>query len=167
MTHQNEAPKWIDEHIPQELSESSVFKFKVALTKDNIIEFDILPALEIEYDSVEKQMEDISSQYAYYAMVYSELKHNVSILERKAKARRGVLTREATNISKDSKAKLTSDQVKSVIEEDEVLNKMETQVATAQKWAGKMYHMTVALQIKADMLRSLCGVRKHDRDLSR
>ena len=89
--------------------------------------------------------------------MYSELKMQVAFLERKIKARRGKLVKTVLDDAIAAQVRFTDKQVQSVIEADNVLNKLEVQMLLLNKHAGKMYFMVEALKMKSDNLRSLAG----------
>ena len=130
------------------------------------IEVDLLPDLDIDYDILEQQVEDIPAQYAFWASVYSELRNNVAILERAVKIRKGEAIEEVQKRARDEKIRFTADQVKAVVEADEELNKIEKGLAKVQMQTGKVYHMMEALRSKADLARSLAGFKRQEQEKS-
>jgi len=156
-------PGWISQHVPEELAESTAFRFKITLPNGNRVSVDLKPDVEVDYDHLERQLEDVPSQYIYWMALYSEMKAHASTVERRIKARRGVLVEEATQVKDENRFKLTGDQVKQVVEADENLNELEQSLIMLQKHVGKLYHMGVALQMKSEHLRSLAGFKRHER----
>jgi len=167
-------PKWISENLPTELAISTLFRFNVKLqvmeadaesgkTRRKSVEVDILPDLDLNYEILEVQMQEIPAQYAFWAAVYSEVKLAVAVAERKLKARRG----EVTNlVSKEYQANgmrtPSADVVKLIVEADLQLNQAELAYQHAQMQAGKLYHMIEALKMKAEMARSLLSLKKQE-----
>ena len=153
-------PSWIDEHIPEELATSSLFRFAVKLPDGNTIDVDLLQDIDIDYDRLEQQLEQTPSQFVWYAAILAELKSQVQILERKCKAKRGSLTEVAVTVARETGVKPTADQVKAMIESDDTLNTLEARLVLAQKHASKIHHMVEALRMKSDNLRSLAGFKR-------
>ena len=161
-------PSWITENIPQELATSTVFRFDVKMPDGSAISVDMLQTIDIDYELLETQLEQTPSQYVFYANIMAELKAQVSILERKCKARRAMLTQAAIDIAREIGVRSpAADQVKVVIESDEKLNIMEAKLVNAQKHANKMHHMCLALQMKSEHLRSLSGFKRQERETQR
>lgn len=172
--HNTELPKWIQEHLPEELATSTLFRFNVKLqtiiTGENgeqtrqQITVDILPDLDLDYEILETQMCDIPAQYAFWAAVYSEARLSVAVAERKLKARKGELTKLIQKEALSENVKLSVEQVKILVESDERLNQYELAFQHAQMQVGKLYHTMEAIKMKVDLSRSLLGVKKQDRD---
>lgn len=161
-------PSWITEHIPPELANSTLFRFDVRLPDGSAIGIDLLQDIDVDYELLEQQLEDTPSQYVWYAAVLAELKAQVQILERKCKARRGSLTESAVNVARDAGIRSpAADVVKVMIESDVMLNKMEAQLANAQKHVNKIHHMVEALRMKSEHLRSLAGFKRQERETQR
>lgn len=152
--------KWFDEYVPTEVANSSLFKFKIVVSKDQIIEVDMRADLEIDYRIIQEQLEDTPSEFAYWAAIFSELKMNTTKLERQIKVRRGQLLDSAIKEAMKAGVKLTDKQANTIIEADELLNKLEGKLIILQKHTGKMYFMIEAIRMKSENLRSLSGFAK-------
>ena len=101
-------PKWINENLPEELLGTDFFVFRVELKakdpktgKPVVISIDMLPDLDLDYDIIEQQMENLPAQYAFWAAVYSELRNNVAFLERAVKIRKGQVIEEVQKSARD------------------------------------------------------------------
>lgn len=168
-------PKWIDENLPPELATSTLFRFMVKLQAMELdedggkrrkeIEVDILPDLELDYDIIESQMTDMPAQYAFWAAVYSEVRLGVAVAERKLKARKAEVTKLVkSEFVKEVGKPPAADILKTIVESDKRLNEAEMAFEFAQMQSGKLYHMVEALKMKAELARSLLGLKKQDRD---
>jgi len=167
----DDKPKWITENIPQELLGSNFFVFQINLRavdpqtrKPLVITVDLLPDLDVDYEILEQQAEDIPAQYAFWASVYSELRNNVALLERAVKIRKGEAIEEVQKRARDENIRFTADQVKSVVEADKELNRTESALSKIQMQTGKVYHMMEALRTKADLVRTLAGFKRQEQD---
>jgi hypothetical protein len=170
-------PRWIDENLPTELATSSLFRFNVklqAMVKDEEtgklkrqeITVDILPDLDLDAEIVDQQMSDLPAQYAFWAAVYSEVRLGVAVAERKLKARKGEVTKLVKQEAAKEGVKLTEKEVVIIVEADARLNEAEMSFQHAQMQSGKLYHMVEALKLKAELSRSLLGLKKRERDNS-
>jgi hypothetical protein len=171
---QDENRDWILANVPRELINSSLFKFNVKL---QVIErmdesnrpvyknitVDMLANVDIDYETLEESICDIPAQYAFWSAVYSEVRLGVAIAERKLKVRRAEATKAVMDEAKKSNVKLTVDQIKSIIEADELLNKAEVSYSEIQMKAGKLYNMVEAIKMKAELARTLAGFKKLER----
>lgn len=127
---------------------------------------DIVPDLDLDYDTLEEQMQDLPSQYAYYAMIYSEARLRVSLEERKLKAVRGSIVHKIQREAAQDNVKLTGEQVKNVVEADESIVAADKRLQLAQMQCGKMFHMLEALKMKSELARSLAGFKRQEHDRS-
>lgn len=171
-------PTWIQEHMPAELADSTLFRFMVQLqvieSRDEItgkatyktLEVDMLPNLDLDYEMLEYQMAQIPAQYAFWASIYSELKLGVAIAERKLKARKGKVIERITSEANSSKIRLTADQVKAIAEADTDIRDAELKYEKAQMHCGKVYHMIEAIKLKAELARSLAGFKRQEQERS-
>ena len=155
---------WIESNVPDEILDSTLFKFKITLPNGNVVDVDMTKDIDIDYEILEQQCEDIPAQYTFWAAIYSELRLASAIYERRVKSRRGVLTDIAIREASDAKVKITDAQMKVIIETDEVLNKLEMQLALSQSKTGKVYHMVEAIKMKCDLIRTLAGFKRQDKD---
>ncbi len=173
-------PKWIDENLPTELATSTLFKFNVKLQatewdpedpnkrRRKEIEVDILPDLDLDLDIIESQMQDLPAQYSFWASVYSEARLAVAVAERKLKARKAEVTKIVTQEYLKEVGKPPPEKVlMQIVEADKRLNEAEMSFQYAQMQSGKLYHMIEALKMKAELARSLLGLKKQDRDNQR
>ena len=147
---------WFLEHVPQEVSESALFKFTVNLN-DRVIEIDLRVDLGIDYSDIQQQLADTPSMFAFWAAVYTELKGKVAFLERRAKVHRGKITQQLVSEIAKANGKTTDKQVQAIVEADETLSKIESMLLILQKQTGKVYYVLEAMKMKCDNLRSLAG----------
>lgn len=154
-------PTWITEHLPEELANSTLFKFKIKID-NQIVSVDMTMDLEVDYENLERQLADVPSIYAYFAALYSETRSNVAVAERKVKAYRGQLTEETARQASQNGIKLGVDAIKMVVEADQKLNELEAKLIVAQKYAGKLFHTVEAIKLKFDSLRSLAGFKRQE-----
>jgi len=150
-------PKWFDEYVPEEVSNSSLFKFIVAISSDKKVEVDMLADLEVDYDIIQQQLEETPSELVYWGAMLSELKMQVSKLDRQIKARRGRLTEKIVYDAGKAQVRITDKQVQAIIEADKELHKLEVKLLLMNKHLGKMYFMVDAIRMKSDNIRSLAG----------
>lgn len=151
--------KWFSEFVPLEVQDSTVFNFSIRIGDRNI-DLDLRSDLGIDYGALQQHLEDTPSEYAFWGAMYSELKAQCAVLERKIKARRGYLADHLIKESYSHQVKLTDKQLTSTMEGDDELNKMELLMTRLQKQTGKVYFIVEAIKIKSDNLRSLAGFAK-------
>jgi len=166
-------PAWISDNIPQELVESTVFRFTVKLQaidpstyKNRVILVDILPDLDLDYDLLEEEVQTLPAKYAFWAAVYSEARNMVAVAERAVKVRRAEAIKAVQRQAQADKVKFTAEQVKQLVEADALLVQADRKLAEFQMKAGKLFHMLEALKMKAELSRSLAGFKRQEQDKS-
>ena len=162
MRQKRKKPECIGEYVPQEVVDSTLFKFAVSVGKDHKIEVDMTADLNIDYDIIQQQLEDTPSEFVYWGAILSELKMQAAALERKIKARRGKLTKSLVEEANSAGVRVTDKQVTAMIEADDLLNRLEVKHLLMQKHVGKMYFMVDAIRMKSESIRSLSGFAKID-----
>lgn len=161
-------PVWIKDNLPTDLYASQLFRITVTLPvedkneKPKKLTIDVLPALEIEYDMLEKALEDMPATFAYFSSVYSEARKQVTLYERAIKARKGLIMKTIAAEQREAKTRLTSDQITRIIDADEDIDKLEMKLAERQMQSGKLYYFLEALRMKNDNLRTLAGFKKQE-----
>ena len=189
-------PSWISEYITKDIVDSSLFRFNVELQavegyrcnkckklysksipeceecsgdlsrQYKKITVDLVPDLDLDYDILESQMQDLPAQYAFYAALYSEAKTKVALEDRRLKAIKGSLIEKVQFRSKEEGIKFSADQVKYVVEADDQLKAADARLQLAHKQCGKLYHMVEALKLKAELARSLAGFKRQEQENS-
>lgn len=189
-------PAWISEYLPKELAESALFRFDIKLQaivgykcvkcgkvydrrvpecpecevevkrEHQNITVDLLPDLDLDYNDLEEQMQDIPAQYAFWSSVYSEARLKVAIEERRLKATRGRLIETTQRRAAQENIRLTNDQVKIVVESEQGMMEADMRLQNAQMQCGKLYHMLEALKMKSELARSLAGFKRQEQDRS-
>lgn len=168
-------PSWIEENVlcvSPELANTTLFKFNVKLqvkeqgedgkAKNKVITVDLLPDLDLDYEILEQQIQDIPSQYAFWSTVFSEVKMGVAIAERQYKMRLGEAMEKITDSYAKNGIKPTAEVIKRIVEKDAELVKADLELQKAQMKAGKLYHMLEALKLKAELARTLAGFKKNE-----
>ena len=159
MMNRQKRSKWFEEYVPEEVANSTLFKFKI-VAGGQAMEVDMCAGLDIDYSIVPDQLADTPSEFSYWASIYSELKMQVSKLERKIKTRRGQLIDNALKEAAKAQVRITDKQAASIVEADDELNKLESQLLLMEKHTGKMWFMIEAIKMKSENLRSLSGFVK-------
>lgn len=169
----NTLPTWIADNVPTELVNSTIFKFSVKLNsidpatkKNRLVNVDILPDLNLDYDSLEELMQDLPAQYAFWSAIYSECRNMVALAERAVKVRRAQAVRAVQEDAAKNKVRFTAEQVKQLIEADEDLVRADSQLQKFQMQAGKLFHMLEAIKMKAELSRSLAGFKRQEHERS-
>lgn len=153
---------WLDENLPQEVVESSLFRFQVTLPDGQKLSIDLAKEVEVSSENFVEELKRTSAHYAFYAAVYSELKSMCTIQEKKIKRTRSEIMK---NFLKQRK--LTDKQLTAAIDGDEEVIREEIRLSVLYKQTGKVYHQLEALKIKAESMRSLTGLMRNEFYLSK
>jgi len=125
----------------------------------NVKKFSIKDELKIDYENIEYEMEVFPNKYHLWSMLYSEVKEQFSVIEKKIKKRKGILYDE---ISKQGGGKMRRADISDLTETDKVLNELELKKIIIEKQSQKLWFTLEALKMKNDNLRSLAGFRKQE-----
>ncbi len=162
-------PAWLVENIPEELTSSRMFEFKVTVARDRqgkptrVIPVKLAHLLDLDMDVLEEQMENLPAQYGWLASLYSHARRSAGDLERRVKSLRGHAVEAVKRRGHSEGLRLTADQVKQIAEKDADLCECEKQLSVAQMEVGKLYHALEALKMKSELARSLAGFKRQDR----
>ena len=159
-------PSWISEHVPDDIA-SALFHFNVKLPNGRKVPVDMRTTIDFDFETLEEDLTRTPHQYIFWATVYSEAKSMVAVIERAMKVRRGHITEAVLESARKDGVKLTEKAMLGVIEKDEKLVKLDQALIKAQKVAGKLWHMTQALQMKFEAIRSLAGFKRQEQQHQR
>ena len=159
---------WHLTKLPQELVDSEIFRFNIKLPASTLpVVVNMFSDLDIDYDILLQQMEDHPSIYIYWAGVYSEARSLISKKERLIRSRKGAIAGAAVAGFAKAKAKLTDKQLFLILDKDKTTQQLEDELADLHKTSGKLWHMVKALEMKAELMRSLAGFKRQEFNESR
>jgi transcriptional regulator with PAS, ATPase and Fis domain len=161
----NSVNKWFSSNVSEDIAKALIkvnVKVQDESGKTIIISKDFRPDVDINYENLERQLSEAPSLFAYWAMVMSEQKTVVGVLERKIKRRRAVATNQVVRQAKNEGVVLKVDDVKSLVEMDDELELLEAELLIAERTSGKLWNIVEALKMKSENLRSLSGFKKQE-----
>ena len=115
-----ESSRWLTENVPQELIESTLFRFFVPGPGNSQISIDMTSGLDIDYERLEHTLEIVPAQYIYWAAVYSELRSQVSICEAKIARRKAMLIKALRKNAQTTGVRITDKQLELLIDGDDI-----------------------------------------------
>lgn len=121
--------------------------------------FSVKDDLIIDYENIEHEMEEFPNKYHLWSMLYSEVKEQLAVVEKKIKKRKGIVYEEIHNQGGKS---LRRADISDLMETDELLSKLEASKIILDKQSQKLWFTLEALKMKNDNLRSLSGFRKQE-----
>jgi hypothetical protein len=121
--------------------------------------FDVEDNLMINYDLIESELEDFPHTYYLWAMLYSEVKEQQEVIEKKIRKRKGILYK---TILDEGGWNLRRSEIDDLMSDDEVLMELELQAILIGKQRQKLWYILESLRMKNDNMRSLAGFRKQE-----
>jgi hypothetical protein len=132
----------------------------VKVTMKNIKhEFVVKDDLNIDYENMETEMEQLPNIFHMWAMLYSEVREQKEVIEKKIKKRRGVLYKE---IAEQGGKDLRRSDMVDIMETDELLENLEIKNILISKQSQKLWYILESIKMKNDNMRSLSGFKKQE-----
>ncbi|MBD3407197.1 MAG: hypothetical protein GF411_13845 [Candidatus Lokiarchaeota archaeon] len=133
-----------------------LFRIEVNL-KGNKIVCETRENLKIDYDEILFELERMPQIYHAWSQMYSEVKEQVNVADKKIRRRRGQLT---AHIISDMGKSMSRGTIADLVECDDSLLTLEADLFRLQKLAGKLYFTLESLKMKSEHMRSLCGFKR-------
>jgi hypothetical protein len=122
--------------------------------------FAIGDELRIDYEHIEHEMEELPNKFHLWAMLYSEVREQKEVVEKKVRKRKGILYDEIRKQLGDER--LRRSDIDDIMEVDEMLETLEAQQIILEKQCQKLWFVLESLRMKNDNIRSLSGFRKQE-----
>lgn len=151
---------WFDENLGDDLA-NQLIKIKTTVN-DQKVERDVRPDVIIDYDQLERQLEETPSMFVFWSMLLAEAKKEVATLERVIAVRRGQVTRELLDAAKNENVKTRASDIESLMESDQRIIDLESKLILANRTLSKMFAIVDAIKMKSEHLRSLAGFKKQE-----
>lgn len=151
---------WFDENLGDDLA-NQLIKIKITVN-DQKVERDVRPDVIIDYDQLERQLEETPSMFVFWSMLLAEAKKEVATLERVIAVRRGQVTRELLDAAKVENVKTRASDIESLMESDQRIIDLESKLILANRTLSKMFAIVDAIKMKSEHLRSLAGFKKQE-----
>lgn len=153
---------WFDENgIPEDIARQLI-RIKVTTDENEVVEKDVRADVVIDYENLEKQLEETPASFAFYAMLLAEARKQVSTLERVIKVRKGQITKELLDMAKAEDRKTRGADIESLIAADSRVLELEIKLVAAERTMSKLYAVVDAVKMKSEHLRSLAGFKKQE-----
>lgn len=150
--------KWFAVNVEPEIAEI-VIRLKIKLpNRSGTFNRDFRPDISIDYDSLESQMEEIPSIFAFWSSILSEQRAQVAMLERMIKMERGKIFRTLM----EGDGSVPKWKVDEHIEGDDDINKLEAKMIVEKRKESKLFVIVDSLKMKSDSLRSLAGFKRQE-----
>jgi hypothetical protein len=150
--------KWFSINVDKEVADI-VIRLKVRLAgRDGTFNRDFRPDINIDYDDLESQMEEIPSIFAFWSSILSEQRAQTAMLERSIKMARGKIFRALM----EGDGSIPKWKVDEHIDGDDDINKLEGKLIIEKRKESKLFVIVDSLKMKSDSLRSLAGFKRQE-----
>lgn len=153
--------KWAEENLTGDIADF-IFRIKIPVPNQNPIERDFSADVNVDYEMLEEQLAEIPSQYAFWSTLLSEQKFTVAKIERMIARRRSAISENAIEVAKGQDSKLTKYMLDELVEADDKMLELQTQLVSAERTLSKLFGLVEAMKMKSDSLRSLAGFKKEE-----
>lgn len=126
------------------------------------VKAEIFPDVNLNYNKIEYQLEQIPSQFAYWATIKAETELYVASLEKQLKIVRAIVEEELVMYCSTHGLKYTVGYTKSQVEKDVRVISIENKYNIAKASKEKVAVIVDALSKKADLARSLNSLKKEE-----
>lgn len=165
--------EWFSKSIPPEIADV-ICKIKLSINdgedKKQLTFGDVITNLDIDYDALEQQLEEMPGAFTYWCFILAEAETQVALLERTAKYKRGLLQEaiidkftEKTDSIKGADKLPPQWQIKEMIEADKDINEVEIRYIIAKKNYAKIKAIVEGYRMKSEHLRSLAGFKRQEK----
>jgi len=134
-----------------------ICKVKIKL-ENKEIDFKLIEDLQINYQTMELEMDKYPQIYGLWAYIMAEHKEQLEVVEKQIKLRKALLINEI--LTKDNGTKLRRTDIMDIIELDDDLKILEAKYIIMSKIHTKLHYTLKALEMKVDVSRSLMGIKK-------
>ena len=153
------ANEWFESTVPEEIRNGTIFRFKIKFA-DKEVDLDMMANMAIDYSDMVNELSKATSEFAYWAAIYCEIKHQAAVDDKAIRCRRAKVMDDVIRQSIEKGYKLTDKQLQALVDGDQKLIEMEAKYLVSSKNAAKLYYVVEAMKMKADNLRSLSGFAK-------
>lgn len=157
---------WIKDNIDKDIS-NILCEIELIVIKDGkkvkLKTRDFRPDLDVDYDNLEAQLEEIPSQHAFWSLLLAEQESELSILERKNKFKRAQITEQILDEAKKNNVKLPRWEMDELLEAHSDVGIVEMKLILAKRNKLKLKAVVDSLKMKSESLRSLAGFKRQEK----
>lgn len=139
-----------------------LFKLDFKLPNGQRVTGDFRPATKIDYDSLEEQLAETPSQFAWWSSLLAEQRTKVQTIEKQISRRRAKLTEQFFNNGQESGIRIHKYLIDELVEADDKMLTLNAKLIEANRIQSKLWAAVQALQMKSEHLRSLAGFKKQE-----
>lgn len=155
---------WISKNIDLEVA-NYLFNIRLDCLPERVgvYQRDVRPDLQIDFEMLEEQLQESPEMVAFWDQLLAEQKSKVASLLRKKEVLRGFITRKIFDESKRNDVKIRREDLKDIINADEMMVTLESQIIRETRKEDKVKAVVKCLQMKVENLRSLAGFKREEK----
>ena len=153
---------WIIDNVNQDIIEY-LFNIRITLPTGQVVQRNVAADLTIDFDDLEKQLEETPEIISFFNMLLAEQTAVVAVLERNKSVLRGKIVEKATATAKDYKTEFRITDIKMLCESDDQIVEVDMKLVLENKKRDKLKAVVDALVKKSEHLRSLAGFKRDEK----
>jgi len=153
---------WIKKNISVEIADY-LFNIRMNLPDRGLFQRDARLDLSIDFDSLEKQLEEAPEMLAFWDLLLSEQTYKVAVLERRSEQIRGDVVNTLITDKKMANASIRRSDIDDILNVDEEVLIIDTSILREKRVEARIKSVVKALQSKCEILRSLAGFKKQEK----
>lgn len=154
---------WIKKNVTKDVADY-LFNIKVSLPdRIGLVQRDLRPDVLIDYDMLEKQLEEAPEMLAFWDLLFAEQKMKVAALQRRSITLRGTIAQRILEDGRAGGYDIRRSDLEDLVEADEEVITVEAQIILEQRNENRLKCVVAVLQNRSEILRSLAGFKKQER----
>jgi len=153
--------RWLQENVTDDLA-NLLFKIRVELPNENVVEKDIKPDVMIDYDILEEQLAETPAIFAFWSSIFSELKLEVARLNQQLIRRQAKIYDAVKREAQKNETKFAKYELEEIVELDDKIMELRGKLMIAERNVSKVYAIIESIKMKSEHLRSLAGFKKQE-----
>ena len=150
--------KWFQDNINPDIADAIVRLNVILPKRAGTVTRDFRPDVEIDYESLETQMIEMPSIFAFWSAILSEQRAVVARVERAIISKRSAIAIETLEKITD----IPRWKLEELVEADSDIQDLENKLLSVKKNESKLYDIVNSLRMKSDHIRSLAGFKRQE-----
>ncbi len=153
--------KWYND-VPPEIRDT-IWRVRAKIPGAGDFEHDFKSDVDVDYDQLETQLEEISSIYSYASSMLADAKTMVSLKKLSVQRARAKIVQEILEDSRQNQNKPPrKTDIDDLIDGNERVVKLTVELIQAERTESKLVGFVQALKMKSEVLRSLAGFKRQE-----
>lgn len=154
---------WITKNVDKDVA-NYLFNIKISSLPERIglVQRDVRPDLTVDFELLEKQLEETPEMLAFWDLLLAEQKTKVAVLERQLLTARGTVVKRILEDNRASGVALRRSDLADIVETDDQILDCEARLIYEQRIESRLKCVVISIQSKAEVLRSLAGFKRQE-----